>query len=87
MHADAKRVCVRAVLPSLLHLQELVRKVCVRKGLVDEEVKSSVNAYVVYKDEASVDKVSGYELQIPRKQRELWYLQYLVYIHITIQQQ
>lgn len=38
-------------------LQELVRKVCVRKGMVDEEVKSSVNAYVVYKDEASVDKV------------------------------
>lgn len=34
-----------------------MRKVCARKGMVDEEVKSSVNAYVVYKDEASVDKV------------------------------
>ncbi|CAM9783527.1 unnamed protein product, partial [Ectocarpus sp. 8 AP-2014] len=28
--------------------QQLVRKVCVNRGMVDEEVKSSVNAYVVY---------------------------------------
>lgn len=39
------------------YLQQLVRKVCVNRGMVDEEVKSSVNAYVVYKDRASVDKV------------------------------
>lgn len=37
--------------------QQLVRKVCVNRGMVDEEVKSSVNAYVVYKDGASVEKV------------------------------
>ncbi|CAM9191496.1 unnamed protein product, partial [Hapterophycus canaliculatus] len=36
--------------------QELVRKVCVNRGMVDEEIKSSVNAYVVYKDRASVEK-------------------------------
>lgn len=45
---------------SLLREQELVRKVCVNRGMVDEEVKSSVNAYVVYKDRASVDKVRAW---------------------------
>ncbi|CAM9825786.1 unnamed protein product, partial [Scytosiphon promiscuus] len=36
--------------------QQLVRKVCVNRGMVDEEIKSSINAYVVYKDMASVEK-------------------------------
>lgn len=49
---------VVAFMPLLL-FQQLVRKVCVNRGMVDKEVKSSVNAYVVYKELASVDKVRG----------------------------
>eukprot|EP00904_Undaria_pinnatifida_P009138 jgi/Undpi1/5354/HiC_scaffold_2.g00635.m1 len=44
-------------LPSFRRSIQLVRKVCVNRGMVDKEVKSSVNAYVVYKELASVDKV------------------------------
>ena len=44
---------------SLSLFQQLVRKVCVNRGMVDKEVKSSINAYVVYKELASVDKVSN----------------------------
>ena len=59
MPADAYRPYMGPFVCVCVCLQELVRKVCVRKGMVDEEVKSSVNAYVVYKDEASVDKVGA----------------------------
>lgn len=37
--------------------QDLVRKVCVNRGKVNSEIKDSINAYVVYKDIASVEKV------------------------------